>query len=242
MKTAIKCLALLLLLSCNNDDEFKAENLKNILKLQIDNNNALSDGVDIVKVIAEFPLNFSTEDDNLVEFTVLNDGEEEVVQERIELIQENNIQKRIAILSVRNNKPNTLMVKAQISINGILISEEVLIQFKKAYLDFIEVSAKSLLITPNSFNEIELTTVLKRNLGNVSLNSIAETTVLDTLGIQRGFFNNYKNRTDSDGKIVNQYTMGNDDYEGNLFVIAAAFDESNTIVSDTTKIISQKNR
>lgn len=240
MKNIIKCLGLVMLLSCNLDDEFDAENLKDILSLRIENNNALSDGVDMISVYAEFPLEFTNEDDNLVQFTVLNKGEEAIVQEPIELIQVDDSQKRSAKVSIRNNMVESLTVNAQISINGIIISDEVKVQFKKAYVESIELSTSSLIVTPSSFNEIVLTTELKRNVGKVSLNSIAETVVLDTLGVARGLFKNYKNLIDADGKISNNFTLANDAYEGKLYVIASSLSEENLIVSDTLILISQK--
>ncbi|MDO5980599.1 hypothetical protein [Flavivirga spongiicola] len=230
---------IVIICSCNNDNEFSPENLDNILAISVENDNAVSDGVEAIKVIAEFPIDFTTETDGIVDFVVFKDTNETYSQ-AIELAQENGIQKKRASILVKHNEEASLKVKATISVNGVLISEEVFINFSKAYFNSINITTSSLTITPSSFNEIDLTTELVRNKGVVSLNCIAETVVKDTLWQPRGIFNNYKNKTNSEGKIINKYTLGNDDYQGELFVISTATGINNETKSDTLTIYAQK--
>lgn len=231
-------LLFIIIFSCNDDNEFSPENLDNILTLSIENDNAVSDGVEEIRVIAEFPLEFTTESDGMVEFEVFKETSE-MINQSIQLVQENGIQRKLAIASIKYNKNESLRVKATISVNNILISEDIFVNFSKAFLETISISSSSLTIQPNSFNEIDIFTQLSRDQGIVSINSIAETVVIDTLGQVRGIFNAYKNKTDVQGKISNRYTLGNDDYQGDLFVISTSLDINNEIKSDTLTIFSQ---
>lgn len=231
-------LVLLIIFSCNDDNEFNPENLDSILSLSIDNNNAVSNGVEEIEVIAEFPIDFSTETDGMVDFTIFKETNESVTQ-GIELIQENGLQKKQSNILINYNKTDSLKVEATISVNNIIISRNIFINFSKAYLNELNITSSALTIQPNSFNEIEITTELLRDSGIVSLNSVAETVVRDTMGLARGIFNDYQNTTNTEGKIVNNFTLGNDDYQGRLFVIATSPDINNEIKSDTLTIFSQ---
>jgi hypothetical protein len=217
---------------------FSKVSLDDYLSLSVENNNALSDGIEEIKITANLPIDFDSEDDGKVEF-VINKKNIEYYNESIILIQENKIQKRQAIILIKHNEEEPLKVKATISVNDIFISKEVSVNFSKAYLDAINVTSSTLTISPNSFNEIDIYTELLRNRGIVSLNTIVNTVVKDTIGIARGSFNKYKNKTNLEGKILNKYTLGNDEYQGKLFVISTTLDINNKIKSDTLTIYSQ---
>jgi hypothetical protein len=239
MKIRIKCLALVFLVfACNDDNEFSPDNLEGFLSISIENDNASADGVQEINIIARFPGDFSTEADGMVDFEVFKDNTE-ISSESIVLVQENGIQKKQAVLRVKHNKAETLRIKATINVNDILISEDIYITYSKAFLNEMNITSSSLTIMPSTFNEISITTELLRDSGIVSLNSEAETTVVDTLGQLRGIFNNYKNKTDAQGKILNKYTLGSDDYVGRLHVIATSFNENNETKTDTLTIFSQ---
>ena len=239
MKIIIKYIAIVfLVIACNNDNEFSSNNLEGILSISTENDNASADGVQEIKIIAEFPDDFSTESDGSVDFKVFKDNPE-IFSKSIELVQENGIQKKQAILGVKHNKAESLRIKATINVNNILISKDIYITYSKAFLNEINITSSSLTIMPSTFNEISITTELLRNSGIVSLNSKAETIVVDTLGQLRGFFNNYKNKTDEQGKILNKYTLGTDDYAGKLFVIATSINENSETKTDTLTIFSQ---
>ncbi|MDD7885733.1 hypothetical protein [Flavivirga sp. 57AJ16] len=239
LKIKYLLIVIIIICACHNDNEFSPENLDTILTLSVENDNAASDGIETVEVIADFPIDFTTEADGMVDFVVFKDTNETYSQ-AIELSQEHGVQKKSASIFVNHNKQEPLKVKATISVNEVLITKEVLINFSKAYFNAINITTSSLTISSNSFKEIDITTELLRNKGIVSLNSIAETIVKDTLWQPRGLFNNYKNKTNSEGKIVNKYTLGNDDYEGELFIISTATDINNEIKSDTLTIYAQK--
>ncbi len=226
------------MLSCNTDNEFSPENLEDVLSLSVENNGAVADGVEEIEVIANFPLDFSTEADGVVDFTIFRETSESRSQ-NIALIQEDGSQRRQSSIMINNTKADSLLVEATISVNGILISEDVTINFSRAFLEEINITSSALTIRPGSFNEIEITTELLRDSGVVSLNSIAETVVVDTLGQSRGIFNGYKNNSNAEGQIVNNFTLGNDDYQGRLFVIATATGINNEMQTDTLTIFSQ---
>ncbi|TGV03384.1 hypothetical protein [Flavivirga rizhaonensis] len=217
---------------------FSEVNLDDIMQLSIENDNALANGVEDIRVIASFPDDFTTEQDGKVDFQVFKNTPENSAQD-IQLVQENGILSRQASIEIKHNKEGSLRVKATISVNEILITKEVNINFSKAYFETINVSSSTLKVQANLFNEIDIFTKLLRDSGTVSLNSKAETVVKDTLGEVRGVFNNYQNKTDSEGKITNKFTLGNDDYVGKLFVIGTSIDEMNEIKSDTLTIYSQ---
>ncbi|WP_136466248.1 hypothetical protein [Flagellimonas onchidii] len=231
-------LLLIFISSCENEDDFNPSTLAENFNLRIENDNPPADMISEIAVIAEFPVNFNTEDDSKVDFLIFKEEREEMSSD-IVLTEDNGNNVKQAELLVSYNRDTPIIVEGTISINGTVISKEVEITFSKAYPDSINVKSSSLTITPNSFEEIEITTELLRNIGNVSLNTIAETRVVDTNGTTRGIFNNYQNRTDSNGKIINKLTMGNDTYEGMLFVISSVINEENEIKTDTLTIYSQ---
>ena len=229
---------LIIFCSCEQEDDFNATKLSEIFNLTIEGNNASSDGVSKIQVIADFPKDFNTENDNKVEFTVYKDAQETTLSEII-LTERNGVNSKVATLIITHNKATSIKVQATIKVNDITVTKEVEITFKKAYLDTINVKSSSLIITPNSFNEIEITTELLRNTGQVSLNSTADTKVVDPTGTLRGIFNNYQNTTNSEGKIINNFTLGNDTYEGLLYVISTSLNEQNEIKKDTLTLFSQ---
>ena len=148
--------------------------------------------------------------------------------------------KKIAEMLVDHVTADTIKVQGTIKINTASISKEINIIFKKAYPDSINTYSSSLTIKPNSFDEIEITTELIRKKGMVSLHSIAETIVVDSLGNSRGFFNNYRNVSDNTGEIKNRFTLGDDSYLGPLKVISTTANGPNLIKKDSI-IITSKN-
>mgnify|MGYP000215189909 CR=1 FL=1 len=227
-----------LFLSCEKEKDIEFINFKNDFKLIIENNEALADGISTIKVRAEFPEDFTTEDDNKVKFLIYK---EEIQEKEIDilLVDDNGQNKKRATLFISNDKKQLIDIEAILSINSVNISKNSQVSFKKAYLDSINIFSSSLTIKPNSFEEIEFTTELIRNIGIASVGSFAETKVIDTLGIERGLFNNYKNFSNEESKIVNKYTLGNDDYLGELFAISSGYNEQNEIKIDTITILSK---
>lgn len=227
------------LTSCYNEDDFKPTKLVDILNLYIENNNSLADNKSKITVIADFPSNFNTENDNKVDFIIYKD-KVNIISSDIQLVNVDGVDRKRAKIQISNNVQGIIKVEARISIGNALISKEVEISFNKAYLETINVLASALKISPDSsFNEILLTTTLKRSFGVVSVGNIAETRVVDPAGIARGIFPDYRNTTDTLGQIINRFTMGNDIYKGKLYVISKSTTENNEIKSDTLAIYSQ---
>jgi hypothetical protein len=229
----------LILYNCENKDDFDPSKLVDIFTLSIVDDNAIADGTSKITLRAVFPKDFNTEDDSKVVFKIFKETEEIVLSDII-LTEIEGKTLKMAELTLSHNKIEKLKIKGTIVINQSSISKEVTINFDKAYFDSINVLSSSLTIKPNTFEEIDITTELNRNLGLVSLNSIAETIVMDTLGVSRGIFNNYQNSTKANGKIVNKFTLGNDEYEGVLYVISSSLNAQNETKKDTLKIFSQK--
>lgn len=232
-----KILFFILFLSCEKSQDEILESYDAVMSLKIENDNTYADNFSKLKVIAEFPNDFSTEDDNKVDFFISKEIEELKV-EPIRLIQEDGIAKRIAETSIIHNKEESLNVKAVIKINGVETSKNITVSFKKAFFDDLKITSNSLFLTPNSFNNIQLTTELSRTNGVVSINSIAETLVKDGSGNTIGIFNNYKNKTDTSGKIINNFTLGNNNYTGILYAIISSDNENGETKKDTLIIYS----
>lgn len=225
--------------SCYKEDDFAPSQLSNIMNLIIENDNQLADGVSKIKIITEFPANFSTEDDNKVKFIITGSSVIEIEAD-IRLVEINGINKKIAETYVVIKNVETLSVKAIISIKQSEISKESDITFRRAFCETIDLTSSSLTIKPDSsFSEITLTTKLLRNVGVVSTETEASIKVVDLSGLQRGIFVNYNSKTDSLGVITNQFTMGNDSYIGQLFAISESIDEANNIKKDTLIFYSQ---
>lgn len=226
------------MISCEDQDEFNPSSLSDIISLQIENDNTNADGVSEIIVKAIFPSDFETEEDNKVDFEIFRDSIESVTKDII-FTTINGEDIKLAELSVTNNKEDAVKVTAAIVIAGSRITKEITVTFEKAFPEMINVRSSSLTIKPNSFEEIEITTELKRETGIVSTGFNGETRVVDTLGATRGVFNDYQNITNNEGKIVNKLTLGNDDYTGKLFVISHAQNEMGQQIIDSLTIFSQ---
>ncbi len=226
--------------SCEDEAAFDAENLVElIIDMRVENNNQPGDGVSKIKVITVFPDGFTTEDDGKVTYNIFKE-DIETIETDINSTIENGKEVRKSEVLITNNEADVIDVRATISVNKKLVFKEIQVRFKRAFPDSINIKSSSLVLTPNSFQEIELTTELLRRTGVVSKNSYAETIVLDTLGNPRGLFNNYKTIADAEGKIVNKYTLGTDDYIGYLYAISTTRQESNTVKIDTINLFSKE--
>lgn len=229
-------LILLILVSCYNENDFKPSELSKVMILKVQNDNQLADGISKITAIAEFPSEFKTEKDSKVIFRI--DGHQK--EAGIRLVEINGVNKKIAEIDITSKSVKTKNVKAIVSILNSEISKEQNISFRSAFCESINLSSSSLTITPDSsFTEITLTTKLMRNKGFVSTGITSNTKVVDLNGLERGVLVNYKFTTDSLGIITNQFTMGNDNYEGLLYAISESLDESNNLIRDTLVIYSQ---
>lgn len=229
-------LLILIINSCYKEDNFSPTELSNIMNLRIENDNQLADGLSKITAITEFPSNFSTEENNKVTFVI--DGSEK--EANIRLVEIDGTNKKIAKVDFTSKSVKTSNIKAIISILQSEISKEQDASFRQAFCESINLSSSSLIIAPDSsFTEITLTTKLIRERGVVSTGTVANTKVVDLNGVERGILVNYSFKTDSLGLITNQFTMGNDNYEGQLYVISESLDESNNIKKDTLVLYSQ---
>ena len=210
--------------SCENDDTNVLQ--ANLMQLRVENNLAYANNFDKIKIIAEFPNDFNTEDDQKVKFTVGKD-EEEIITSTITLINENGTLKKIAEAFIKHNVQTTLNVKATISINNVEISKDVDVSFKNAFPDDITISSSSLEVVPNSFETITLTTKLNREYGSVSLNTSVLTEAFDVNNNPIGIFVDYKDKTNEEGIVVNKFTLGNDSYLGPIKIKSTTIDENN---------------
>ena len=241
MKKFIFPFVLILIFGCESPDDFKPSSLIDLINLEVINNNIPADGVSRVQVIASFSEDFSTEDDQKVEFVVFKDSLESSSQDLVFTLN-NGVEQRISELFVTHNRPETLRVKAAASVNGVEFSKTTDIIFENAYPEEINVFADSLVVSANSFKELKITTELSRFTGKVNSGIIAETSIVDTLGNERGLFNNYQNkiREIDSGRIENRFTLGNDDYIGKLYVVAFTQTATETI-RDSLVIFSKNN-
>ncbi len=226
--------------SCENADEFSPSSLIELMTLNVRDDNTSADGVSRVSVVVSFEREFSTEDDQKIDFVVFKDSLENSSQELV-FTSNNGIEQRISELFVVHNKAETIKVKATASVNGNQFSRTTNIRFQNAFPDEINVYSDSLVINPQSFRELKITTELLRPIGLVNAGIQVETVVTDTLGRVRGLFNNYQNRTKSGSdRVVNKFTLGNEDYTGKLYLIASC-QTATEILRDTTVIFSKNN-
>lgn len=222
--TTLFFLLLILIVSCEKDR--LPQELSNVMVLKVENNNADSDNFSKVKLIAEFPEEFSTEEDNKVDFYIMKDDEEKLIGD-IRLVEQNGVLKRVAEVFVKYNKAETLVVKAVIKIDGVEFSKSTTIDFEKAYLENIIISSSSLEVNNQSFETITLTTQLSREKGFVTLNTIANTKAYDNMGNPIGAFLDYKNKTDENGRITNLFTLGNSNYVGPITIVSETLGSDN---------------
>lgn len=238
MKKRVFTLLILALIinSCYKEDDFSPSSLSNVMDLSIENDNQLADGNSKIKAIAEFPSDFSTEENNKVTFIL--DGNENEVD--IRLVEINGENKKIANFEFTSKTVKSINIKAIISVFESEISKEQSATFRQAFCESINVSSSSLTIVPDSsFTEITLTTKLTRNGGVVSTGTEVITKVVDLNSVERGVLVDYKFKTDSIGVISNRFTMGNDNYEGQLYAISESLDENNSVKRDTLVLYSQ---
>ncbi|WP_298791237.1 hypothetical protein [uncultured Allomuricauda sp.] len=230
-----------LLIACEDTDDFSPSSLIKLMDIKTRNDNAPADGVSRVTVVVSFDKEFSTEDDQKIDFVVFKDSLEMSSQDLV-FTSNNDIEQRISELFVVHNRAETIQVKATASANGAQFSRTTNITFDDALPDEINVFADSLVVNPNSFKELTITTELPRTTGTVNSGIIAETIVLDTLGNPHGVFNNYQNKTKevNSGKIENRFTLGDDNYVGKLFIIATSQSTTGTL-KDSLVIFSKIN-
>lgn len=238
MKKIFIGLVFLLFSSCYNEDDFSPSELSKIMNLKVENDNQIANGVNKIRIIAEFPSDFTTEDDNKVKFVIQGKNTTEVLAD-IRLIEDNGTNQKIAETNISSTDVESLNVKAIISINESEISKNVNISFQRALCESIKMMSSSLTVKPSSFDEIIINTNLERKVGIVSAGTLAETKIVDINGITRGILVNYNNKADSTGKIVNHFTMGNDSYQGKLYIISESIDENNNPIKNTLIIYSQ---
>lgn len=226
-----------ILISCYSEDDYSPSKLSKIINLRIESNNQLADGVSKIKVIAEFPDDFSTEDNNLVTFVI----DDQKIEAEIRLVEEGGINIKISEINLISRTIKNSTIKAIISIRGSEISKEKNVSFRRAYCESINLSSSSLIIRPDSsFAEIILTSKLLRNNGFVTSGTEGFTKVVDINGVKRGILVNNNFKTDSDGFIINKFTMGNDPYTGLLYAVTESTDEFGEIKNDTLIIYAQK--
>ena len=236
----IKVLTIVFLLSsCYHEEDYLPSRLSHVLELMVENDYAPSDGESVIKVIAQFPADFNTEDDGKVDF-ILGNNESEKISEEIVFKVVNNENVKASEIFISHNKADSIKVTAIISINKSQISKSTTVIFGKAYPQSIHVSASSLKISPDSsFTEVNIITLLSRDKGIVSIGTEAETIVVDSTGTKRGIFVDYLNKTDSIGQINNRFTLGNEDYVGPLYIISSTINSNNQEVINKLTIYSQ---
>ncbi|MFD2588980.1 hypothetical protein ACFSQJ_18795 [Croceitalea marina] len=230
-----------LVYGCENPEDFNPSNLIDVMDIQVRNDNTPADGISRITVVASFDEEFSTEDDQKIDFVVFKDSLESSSQNLV-FTSVNGIEQRISELFVVHNKQERLQVKATASVNGAQFSKTVDVNFENAYPEAINVFTDSLTINPNSFNQIKITTELSRSVGMVNSGIKAETHVVDTLGNTLGLFNNYQNTlfTRDSGRIENRFSLGNESYLGKLLIVAKTETPAGEL-RDTTIIFSKNN-
>ncbi len=116
-------------LSC--EKETLTEDYASLMTLRIENNMAVADNYEKIKIVAEFPADFSTATNKTVDFYIYKD-EEEKQSATIRLVQENGRNKKIAEVYVKHDKAELLNVRAVMAINTVEISQEATIEFTPA--------------------------------------------------------------------------------------------------------------
>ena len=238
MKKALPLL-ITLLCCCEKSNDFSPSELSNLMELTIENNNMPADGVSNIKVIASFPENFDNAQDDKVRFKVFKDSII-TINNDIVFTSINGSDKKVSDILINNKKADTIEVEAAVTINKSQISKRINAVFKNAYPDRLRIIADSLTIAPNSFKELQITTTLFREIGNVNQGIKVETKVIDSDGIPRGIFNGYKEILDNDSSLIlNRYTLGNDSYVGELYIVSLTENPMNQMISDTLMIFSK---
>ncbi len=238
-KISVLVPCLVFVFGCENEEAFDAENLVEIItELKVEDNNQPADGVHSIKVLTVFPDDFETEDNGKVTYTIFRDTIE-TQESDITTTLVDGKEVRLSELVLTSKEPDTITIRSTINVANKSVFKETEVQFRKALPDSINLKSSVLTLSPNDFSEIDLTLELLRNVGAVSANAFAQTIVIDTLGNERGLFNNYTVLSNAEGKIENKYTLGNDDYVGPLIAISRSRDEFNNIMTDTVTLISK---
>lgn len=113
-------------LSC--EKETLTEDYASLMSLKVENNQAESNNQDRVKIVAEFPANFSTKNSKTVDFYIDKDKEEKQSAD-IHLVQENGVNKMIAEIYVTHIKAEILKVRAVLTINTVEVSKHTTVEF-----------------------------------------------------------------------------------------------------------------
>jgi hypothetical protein len=210
---------------------FKQPNIDAKMELKAQNDNAFADSFDKIKITAEFPSDFLGEEDQKVDF-IINKDVPEIFKSDIMLINDSGTLKRVAEVFVTHNKATTLQVNAVIKVSGVQTSKSIQITFKRAYPDAITINSSSLQIKPNSFETVTLTSKLTRNKGTVTLNTPITTKAYDSNDNEIGIFIDYKDKTDTNGNVINYFTLGNSTYTGPIKIITKTMDVDNNSINN----------
>lgn len=227
------------LLSCYDEQDFSPSAISDILQLQLRNNNTLADAESQIEIRALFPVDFQTEDDEKVDFTIQNNSENEEITSEILFVQENGVDKRIGTTKISSIDAESFVVNAKISVNGATIQKDTVITFLKAYPESIRQSVSTPLVKPNFFETITITTTLERNKGKVSKNTFVDVVVVDTAGVERGRIDDLITKTNEEGIVENKFALGEDSYVGKLYLVASSETENQTVLRDTITLISK---
>ncbi|HMI07228.1 MAG TPA: hypothetical protein VK528_06765 [Flavobacterium sp.] len=234
MKNKLLLLLLICCCSCEKETETDFSDYNNVMSVYVTDDNALGNGVEKVHVVADFRSDFNTETDSKVSFQIYK---ETLETQTGDIRQVDN--KKTAEIFITHDKVEQLLVKAVITINGVEISKTVFVNFRDARPEFINVHTDDLLIEPENFNLLDITTETTRLSGKVSRNILVTTEVRDVDFHKLGIFSNYQDRTDADGKVKNRFTLGPDTYVGKLYIISRTLNELDEEIRDTAIVYSQ---
>lgn len=225
------------LLSCYDSDIYKPNSYPEIFTLSATNNTE-ADGVN--KILLEVLISEETQSikNNEIEF-IINFDKVERISVPIKYIQRNGKNIKIAEASIKTTKPGNYKVEAKAKVDNFEISKEIEVEFLRSLPESVNVTVSSLKIKPDSsFNEIFIFSKLSRKDGFVSIGTICETIVLDTIGNEIGIFPEYILRSDSTGLIKNRFTLGLSPYKGKLKVKSMSIDRDGKIQKDSIFIYS----
>jgi hypothetical protein len=229
------------MVSCQKYSEKVAPLKDVILDMNIDLANLPSDGESVSTIKVQIPVNAESNLSTVKFKTDLGifipEGKNEV--DRIaEIVNVNGEDKRFATIKIKND--NVLLGTANVTAEIVGYKTTQQINFINAYPNKVKLSADQLSIIPSFSNEVKFFTVVSRIKGIPTKDNIIDVEARDSLKRNIGYFRNYENLSNTDGKNTFTFTLGNSSYYGKIIIRAKANDGQKNIL-DSLIIFSTKN-
>lgn len=230
-----------LIWSCYSEDDYDPEVVLSNISIDIENDNALADGLQRIEVVVNVAGDLESIDSDSAFFLISRKNVEEYRTSALNTFINNGEKQKTGKIFLTSLIVEEITVEGGVVYDGVTLFKSSSINFQLAPPESISVGVdNSIVMADSTFSQIALNTSVSRNEGQVSSGSIVSVEVIDTLGVGRGILSQEEGVVGMDGTFSTFFSMGLDNYTGPLHVIANALNESrDVVVTDTLLVLSK---